>query len=49
MRRAQKALLVDYEIPYFWTPYVLVGNWLSFWHYTLTVTAQLDGSLLAEE
>ncbi len=30
LRRAQLALLKqeEYEIPYFWAPYVLIGNWL---------------------
>lgn len=28
LRRAQLTLLTEYEIPYFWAPYVLVGNWL---------------------
>ncbi|MBE9228954.1 CHAT domain-containing protein [Phormidium sp. LEGE 05292] len=28
LRRAQLTLLANYEIPYFWAPYVLVGNWL---------------------
>ncbi len=28
LRRAQLALLSEYEIPYFWAPYLLVGNWL---------------------
>lgn len=28
LRRAQLTLLTNYEIPYFWAPYVLVGNWL---------------------
>ena len=30
LRRAQLALLrqEDYEVPYFWAPYVLIGNWL---------------------
>ena len=28
LQRAQLALLQKYEIPYFWAPYVLVGNWL---------------------
>ncbi|WP_375503638.1 CHAT domain-containing protein [uncultured Nostoc sp.] len=28
LRRAQLKLLTDYEIPYFWAPYILVGNWL---------------------
>jgi CHAT domain-containing protein len=28
LRRAQLSLLTEYEIPYFWAPYVLVGNWL---------------------
>ncbi|MEH2002716.1 MAG: CHAT domain-containing protein [Nostoc sp.] len=28
VRRAQIQLLTDYEIPYLWAPYILVGNWL---------------------
>ncbi|WP_322648128.1 CHAT domain-containing protein [Nostoc sp. ChiVER01] len=28
LRRAQLKVLTDYEIPYFWAPYILVGNWL---------------------
>lgn len=28
LRRAQLTLLANYEIPYFWAPYILVGNWL---------------------
>ncbi|GAA6617129.1 CHAT domain-containing protein [Scytonema sp. NUACC26] len=28
LRRAQLKLLTDYEIPYLWAPYILVGNWL---------------------
>ncbi|HAX80426.1 MAG TPA: hypothetical protein DCY88_32465, partial [Cyanobacteria bacterium UBA11372] len=28
LQRAQLTLLQKYEIPYFWAPYVLVGNWL---------------------
>ncbi|MFN6463915.1 MAG: CHAT domain-containing protein [Nostoc sp. DedVER02] len=28
LRRAQLKLLTDYEIPYSWAPYILVGNWL---------------------
>ncbi|MBD2306479.1 CHAT domain-containing protein [Chroococcidiopsis sp. FACHB-1243] len=28
LRRAQLTLLKNYEIPYFWAAYVLVGNWL---------------------
>ncbi|MEH1920161.1 CHAT domain-containing protein, partial [Nostoc sp.] len=28
VRRAQIQLLIDYEIPYLWAPYILVGNWL---------------------
>ncbi|VXD17543.1 Tetratricopeptide TPR_1 repeat-containing protein [Planktothrix serta PCC 8927] len=28
LRRAQLMLLDEDEIPYFWSPYVLVGNWL---------------------
>ena len=28
LRRAQVKLLTDYEIPYLWAPYILVGNWL---------------------
>ncbi|MBW4476054.1 MAG: CHAT domain-containing protein [Tolypothrix brevis GSE-NOS-MK-07-07A] len=28
LRHAQLALLVKYQTPYFWVPYVLVGNWL---------------------
>ena len=28
LRRAQLALLAHYELPYFWAPYILVGNWL---------------------
>ena len=28
VRRAQLKLLNDYEIPYLWAPYILVGNWL---------------------
>jgi CHAT domain-containing protein len=28
LRRAQLAILSNYESPYFWAPYVLVGNWL---------------------
>ncbi|MBW4571729.1 MAG: CHAT domain-containing protein [Tolypothrix carrinoi HA7290-LM1] len=28
LRHAQLALLVKYQTPYFWAPYVLVGNWL---------------------
>ncbi len=28
LRRAQLSLLKEYELPYFWSPYVLVGNWL---------------------
>ncbi len=28
LQRAQLELLQKYEIPYFWAPYVLVGNWL---------------------
>ncbi len=28
LQRAQLDLIDQYEIPYFWAPYVLVGNWL---------------------
>ncbi|MGI8502837.1 MAG: CHAT domain-containing protein [Hassallia sp.] len=28
LRQAQLALLAKYQTPYFWAPYVLVGNWL---------------------
>lgn len=28
LRRAQIAVLAKYETPYYWAPYVLVGNWL---------------------
>ncbi|MBE9144287.1 CHAT domain-containing protein [Planktothrix mougeotii] len=28
LRRAQLSLLDEYEIPYFWSPYIVVGNWL---------------------
>ncbi|MBW4608414.1 MAG: CHAT domain-containing protein [Hassallia sp. WJT32-NPBG1] len=28
LRQAQLALLAKYKTPYFWAPYVLVGNWL---------------------
>ncbi|WP_292854292.1 CHAT domain-containing protein [Nostoc sp. NMS8] len=28
VRRAQIQLLTDYEIPYLWAPYILIGNWL---------------------
>jgi CHAT domain-containing protein len=28
LRRAQVSLLKKYDSPYFWAPYVLVGNWL---------------------
>jgi CHAT domain-containing protein len=28
LRRAQLAVLTSYENPYFWAPYILVGNWL---------------------
>lgn len=28
LRRAQLKLLAKYERPYFWSPYILVGNWL---------------------
>jgi CHAT domain-containing protein/predicted negative regulator of RcsB-dependent stress response len=28
LRRAQIVLLKKYNVPYFWAPYVLVGNWL---------------------
>jgi CHAT domain-containing protein len=28
LRRAQLVVLTSYENPYFWAPYVLVGNWL---------------------
>ncbi|MGI2908439.1 CHAT domain-containing protein, partial [Tolypothrix sp. VBCCA 56010] len=28
LRHAQLALLAKYQTPYFWAPYVLVGNWL---------------------
>lgn len=28
LRHAQLSLLTKYQIPYFWAPYVLVGNWL---------------------
>lgn len=28
VRRAQIQLLTDYQIPYLWAPYILIGNWL---------------------